>query len=121
MQRAYAKAIDDLLRNHGMREEEVFKKLHTHLAATGRLKLLPQLLTELRTLAKRNESHEALLEAASENEIPAAERAARKEGITAKAVVEPSLVSGWRLVTGDVLIDRSGKRALLDLYRAITL
>jgi hypothetical protein len=34
--------------------------------------------------------------------------------------VNADLLSGWRLTTADTLIDRSGKRALIDLYRTIT-
>ena len=121
MVRAYAKAIDLLIRERGMKEDEVFTKLTEHLKATGRLKLLPQLLSELRRIEKRNEAHAPVLEAASEKEVKEAEAAAKKEGVSAKAVVNPDLVTGWRLVGADILIDRSGKRALLDLYRAITL
>lgn len=119
MKKAYAKALDNLIRDRGMREDEAYEKLVTHLRATGRMKILPELLAELKTLQARQQSKGPLLEVASASEAAAAEAAAKKEGVEAKAVVNPSLVRGWRLTTADTLIDRSGKRALIDLYRSI--
>lgn len=121
MVRAYAKAIDLLIRQRGMKDDEVFRRLTEHLRATGRMKLLPQLLSELRRLEKRNAAHLPVLEAATEKERGEAEAAAKEVGVSTRAVINPDLVTGWRLVGANILIDRSGKRALLDLYRAITL
>jgi len=119
MEKAYAKALEKLLAS-GMKEEDAFKKLMQHLKESGRLKVLPQLLRELRTQAERQSSRGAVLEVASEGETKAAETEAKKEGISAKAVVNPTLIRGWRLTTADTLIDRSGKSALIDLYRKVT-
>lgn len=119
MQKAYAKALDSLLAS-GMTEEEAFNKLLAHLKESGRMKLLPQLLRELKTQAKRKQAREPMLEVASSAEVKDAEASANKEGSTLKASVNPDLISGWRLTTADMLIDRSGKRALIDLYRKVT-
>ncbi|MGB4076533.1 MAG: hypothetical protein WBK28_02400 [Minisyncoccia bacterium] len=73
-----------------------FDTLHKHLTRTGRLKLLPHLLRELK-----------------EKEARDAKRAPKKE--TAKA--HPSLLSGWRSIENGLLIDRTGKRALLEIYK----
>jgi F0F1-type ATP synthase delta subunit len=116
MEKSYAKAIDSLLAS-GMKEEDVVKKLLAHLRESGRMKLLPQLLRELETQAKRKQGREPMLEVASESEVKAAEKEA---GTDVKASVNPDLISGWRLTTADTLIDRSGKRALIDLYRKVT-
>jgi hypothetical protein len=70
-----------------------------HLKRTGRMKLLPQVLREL----EAEEAHSKKL-------------APRKE--TAKE--NPSLISGWRSIENGVLTDRSGKQALLDIYKKIT-
>ncbi|HEY0010376.1 MAG TPA: hypothetical protein VGB97_00480 [Candidatus Paceibacterota bacterium] len=120
MVRAYAQAVDVLIRERGMGEDEVFTKLMAHLQKTGRTKMLPQLLRELKTLRARQSSRGPLLEVASDAEAKAAEAAVLAEGVTTTAAVNPSLVSGWRLTTADTLRDRSGKRALIDLYRSIT-
>jgi F0F1-type ATP synthase delta subunit len=118
MEKVYAKALQNLI-TRGMREDEAYEKLRTHLTATGRMKLLPGLLRELKVIRERSQARSAVLEVASANDSAEAEEAAKREGITATAVVNPALVTGWRLTTGDTLIDRSGKRALVDLYRSI--
>ncbi|MSU74442.1 hypothetical protein EXS57_01540 [Candidatus Kaiserbacteria bacterium] len=70
-----------------------------HLKRTGRLKLLPQVLRELR-----------------EEEATAKRLSSRKE----MAADNPSLISGWRQIENGVLTDHSGKAALLDMYKKIT-
>lgn len=69
-----------------------------HLKRTGRLKLLPRILRELRM-----------------REARAAKLAPRRE----TAEENPSLISGWRSLEGGLLIDQTGKRALLDIYQRI--
>lgn len=119
MEKAYAKALSELIKG-GMKEEDAFKKLMAHLKESGRIKVLPQLLRELRTQDERQRSRGPLLEVASEEEAENAESEAKKKGVTAKAVVNPTLIRSWRLTTVDTLIDRSGKSALIDLYRKVT-
>jgi hypothetical protein len=69
-----------------------------HLKRTGRLKLLPLVLRELRE----------------------AEDRAKKFGVKKETVKEnPSLISGWRSIENGVLTDRTGKKALLDIYKNI--
>jgi len=113
MEKQYAQALDSLIAS-GMKEEEAFIKLVAHLKEKGRLKILPQLLRELETQAKRKQSREPMLEVANEKVKTTSEAG------KAKRVVNESLLSGWRLTTADTLIDRSGKRALIDMYRKIT-
>jgi hypothetical protein len=76
-----------------------FKTLKEHLERTGRVKLLPQVLREF----KQREAREKAL-------------APRKE--TAKE--NPLLIAGWRSIEDGVLIDRSAKRALIDIYQKVT-
>ena len=70
-----------------------------HLKRPGRLKLLPLVLHELR-------SEEA--------------RAKRLSSKTETAAENPSLISGWRTLENGMLTDRSGKSALIDIYKKIT-
>ncbi|MFM2330497.1 MAG: hypothetical protein RLZZ26_4 [Candidatus Parcubacteria bacterium] len=69
-----------------------------HLRKTGRLKLLPQVLRELREESARVKRLGAKKETAKEN---------------------PSLISGWRSIENGVLTDTTGKRALIDIYKNI--
>lgn len=69
-----------------------------HLRKTGRMKLLPQVLRELRENTARALRLNPKKETAHEN---------------------PSLISGWRTIENGVLTDTTGKRALLDIYKKI--
>ena len=73
-------------------------KFIAHLRRTGRMKLLPYVLQELRTEAARAKRLSPKKETAKQN---------------------PSLISGWRQIENGVLTDYTGKRALLDIYRNI--
>jgi len=75
-----------------------YQAFRERLARTGRLKLLPQVLREL-----------------EEAEARAKKTAPRKE----TAAKNPSLISGWRSIENGVLTDRTGKRALIDIYQKI--
>lgn len=101
--------------------DEAVHKLIAHLKSTGRIKMLPQLLTELRLIAARRRSLAPILEVATPKEESAAVAALKAEGITPETVqVTPSLISGWRARANGKLIDRSGKRALIDIYQNVT-
>ena len=75
-----------------------YDRLIAHLKRTGRMKLLPRILRELRMRKIRADKLAPLYETAEEN---------------------PSLVSGWRSLENGILTDRTGKRALLDIYKRI--
>jgi F0F1-type ATP synthase delta subunit len=96
-------------------------KLIMHLKSTGRMKMLPQIARELRKVAARRSALRPRVEVAHEKEAAAALRAAAHAGIVAPhAIVNPGLIHGWRARSGDVLIDRSAKRALLTIYQNVT-
>ncbi|MDE1965950.1 MAG: hypothetical protein KGI41_01745 [Patescibacteria group bacterium] len=98
---------------------EAVAKLIAHLKSAGRVKMLPQVLRELRTLAARRARTAPVVEVANGKDADAALRAAREAGIDAKeASVNPALVSGWRARREGVLVDRSGKQALIRIYTA---
>lgn len=70
-----------------------------HLKRTGRMKMLPQVLRELKEEAARGRLSNERTETAQEN---------------------PSLISGSRSIKDGVLTDTTGKRALLEIYQKIT-
>jgi ATP synthase delta (OSCP) subunit. len=119
MERAYAQALQKLLAQEGANEAQIVELLMTRLKAQGRLKLLPKINQELRQLLAREQK--PLVEVAHQDESEAALAHAARAGVHAShATVNPSLIQGWRARHGSMLIDHSGKRALIDLYRRIT-
>lgn len=120
MEKAYAQALTNVLAK-GSSEDEVVSSLIKHLKQAGRMKLLPAILRELVVLKARTTTLGATVEVATEAGKADALKEAKEAGIEASsAIVNPSLVSGWRAREGGRLIDRSGKRALIDIYRRIT-
>lgn len=84
------------------------------------MKLLPAILRELKVLKAKHKATSPVVEVASENEASTAKKEAALAGIeVAEVTINPNLISGWRAMSGGTLIDRSGKRALSDLYRKI--
>jgi hypothetical protein len=76
-----------------------YDALIAHLKRTGRMKLLPQVLHELKVEAKREEK-----------------LAPRRE--TAQG--HHALISGWREMKDGQLTDNTAKGALIEIYRRIT-
>lgn len=115
----YATALARLLEK-GVVEDALVKNLVLHLKERGRMKLLPGIVRELKILKARSTTTGVTLEVARKEESEKALAAAKSEGIAAtEAIVNPSLLRGWRAREGGRLIDRSGKRALIDLYARI--
>lgn len=115
----YAKVIQNLI-TKGVSESDVMKNLMAHLERKGRVKLLPSILRDLKVEQARATVTGATVEVAKEEDAKQALASAKAQGITAeKAQVNPLLLSGWRAREGGTLIDRSGKRALVDLYARI--
>lgn len=76
-----------------------YEKFIEHLKRTGRLKLLPAVLREVKAEAARKRQNAAKHETATEN---------------------PALISGWRELKDGTLRDHSGKGALIEIYRRVT-
>lgn len=119
MEKQYAQALYELAQKPGAKAPDLVKKLVIHLKKTGREKLLLRIARELGRIDKRTQSFGVLLEVASAKEKVHAEKEAKKLGITARGQVNQALITGWRARSGSRIIDYSGKRALLDLYRSI--
>lgn len=95
-------------------------KLIMHLKSAGRMKMLPEIARELQKVAARRRALRPIVEVAHKKESAAALRAAAHEGITTKDVdVNPSLIHGWRAQKSGMLIDRSAKSALLQMYQKV--
>jgi|GEM_PF-493800 len=122
MKKIYAKAIEQLVQKNSHTEAEVATLLLEHLRKSGRLKLLTGIQAELKILAKRKENTSSThLEVARSAEREYALLEAQNVGMeTKEVIITPSLISGFRVRKGGFLIDHSGKRALVDMYRAVT-
>lgn len=120
MEKEYAHALSRQIAQ-GAEESALVDGLVAHLKREGRMKLLPGILRELKALDQRRTKLAPSVEVASEGEAAHAIAAASAAGIAvSSASVNPSLIKGWRARTGGVLVDRSAKQALVDLYQRIT-
>ena len=120
MEKEYAQALSRSLAR-GTDEAKLIDGFMKHLKEEGRMKILPGVLRELRALQEQNTKLGSSLEVASEGEKAGAIEAARIAGIeTATVSINPDLIKGWRARSGSVLVDRSAKQALVDLYQKIT-
>jgi hypothetical protein len=125
MTEQYAQALWNLSQKKGADAKALVAHLVKDLKQSGRLKLLPQILVALKKLEAQQAKVVSVVEVASESEAKHALHEAAAKGIHAEhAVVNESLISGWRAI-GKVegkekLIDASSKRALLEIYQAVT-
>lgn len=96
-------------------------KIIMHLKSSGRTKMLSEIVRELKKVAARRAALSAHVEVAHEKDSAAALHAASVVGISAKkAVVNHSLIQGWRARGNGMLVDHSAKRALVDIYQKVT-
>ena len=121
MQKLYTQALVNLSSREGAKGSALVDMLVAHLKVSGRMKLLPKILRELRIHEARTEKRGVHVEVASQADAPEALAQAAKQGISAtKAHVNHDLIKGWRAKTDSVLVDHSAKQGLLDIYSAIT-
>ena len=119
MEKVYAQALKEL-ESKGVKAPELVQLVTAHLNAVGRAKLLPRILRELKKMEARHEKEFTNLEVASEKETAGALKELGALGIETKGVhVNTSLIKGWRILQKDVLVDRSAKQALVQLYSNI--
>lgn len=121
MEKEYAQAMASMSRSAGLDVATLVNGLVKHLKASGRMKLLPGIVRELKRENNRKEKLAPVLEVASTTEEAGAKAVLSKEGIVVeKTIVNPSLIRGWRARAGGLLWDHSAKRALTDIYKKIT-
>lgn len=103
-------------------KEEAVTRLIVHLKSTGRIKLLVGILKKLKVIEARRLKRSPRVEVARAGESSAALTEAAQEGIVAShAHVNESLIKGFRAQAVGKLVDRSAKRALIDLYQNLTI
>lgn len=121
MEKEYAQAMASMSRSAGQDVATLVNGLVKHLKASGRMKLLPGIVRELKRENNRNEKLAPVLEVASSAEEAGAKATLSKAGVAVeKIIVNPSLIRGWRARAGGLLWDHSAKRALTDIYKKIT-
>jgi F0F1-type ATP synthase delta subunit len=120
MEKTYAKVMWKLSHQDGADLDALVARLIEQLQSRGRMKLLPRILAELKKLEAGSGDATSFIEVATEKEKAAATAFANDLGIKTDVVVNSSLISGWRVLGKCTLTDRSGKRALIDIYRSIT-
>ncbi len=121
MEKEYAQAVSTMSRLEGRDEGKLVDGLVSHLKKSGRMKLLPGILRELKRENARSEKLAPVLEVASSKEEKSAKEALKTQGVeVVNTVVNPSLIRGWRARANGLLWDHSAKRALTDIYKKIT-
>jgi len=121
MEKQYAQAIAHMHATSGKDEGTLVAGLVRHLKATGRLKLLPRIVLELKNLSLRTAKLAPLLEVATSGDESRAKESLKQQGVVVENVsVNPSLIRGWRARADGLLWDHSAKRALTDIYKQIT-
>ena len=100
--------------------ERAVGRLIAHLKSTGRVKILPQILRALRKRIARHHTLRPYVEVAREKDSAQALSNAAFFGIRAKrAIVNPSLIYGWRARGRGAVVDRSAKQALITIYQKV--
>ena len=119
MEKLYAQALMKLIQG-GMTPTDAVRALHKKLHAEGREALMPRITRAFRRLASEvtRRSAETLIIADASQEVHA--RSEAKVGTGVVVAIDPSLIGGWRLESGERLVDASYKKHLLSLYRRIT-
>ena len=117
MPETYAQALVSLVQCGDVTVEEGVKNLSDSLRKTGKLKLLPAILTALRKYEYRTERSGSVIEVALQADAGVAKTEAGLAGITTeRVIVNPSLIRGWRARGAGKLIDKSGKRFLVEVF-----
>ena len=127
MENAYAEALWKMVQG-GMDAKKAVHALREVLVARGRDVLFPRIARAFQRIAARESNRsDVTLHIAREKDEKHALSAAKKalsemkidKEIT-KTKIDESLVGGWRLESGEHLIDASFKKHLLTLYNRAT-
>jgi len=127
MEQAYAQALWQLIEG-GMSPQKALHAMVESLKARGREALLPRIARAFEKLAQREvQKNTVVVSVAREKDESPAKRAAKKllEEIGAdtkniEVKIDESLIGGWRLEGGGMLVDRSFKKSLLGMYNHAT-
>ena len=122
----YAEALTQALERTTPHETEaVIRRFVTVVRKAGHTRLLPKISRLFERLMKEKTQAAVTTVTVAQNEVieTHADRiaeGARTLGVDPKGlafVVDPTLAIGYRMRTRDKILDASGKRALLELYR----
>ncbi len=126
MEEAYAQALWNIVED-GTAPAKAVELLHRSLTARGRVELMPRIARAFERLSARKAKAQGMtLTVAHERDLHAAHRHAAKalalleKHTELTEVVDTSLIGGWRLEGGGVLIDESFKKQLMTLYNRAT-
>lgn len=127
MEHTYAQALWKAIES-GMTPHAAVKSLRDLLERTGRSALVPRIARAFTRLAEREAKRsDMVLTIAREKDEPRAKSAAKEiltelqadaEGL--KTQVDDSIIGGWRLEGRGVLVDKSYKAQLINIYHQVT-
>ena len=118
MERAYAQALWNMVSRGGDHAHAVTALAET-LKRTGRSNLIRKILPAFERIAARESKRDVTI--ISVGRKADAGLAMSAAGVTESDVIlDPTLIGGYRLERGDVLIDASWKKHLITLYNAVT-
>ncbi len=117
MPETYAHALVSLVQCGDVTVEEAVSNLSGSLRKTGKLKLLPAILAALKKYEYQVQRSSDVLEVANDATITIAKQEAAAAGINADHIlINDSLIQGWRARSNGKLIDKSGKKFLIDVF-----
>jgi F0F1-type ATP synthase delta subunit len=117
----YAQALWNASQKEGADAKKIVAQLAKNLESQGRVKLLPAILRSFQRISARKTKLGMTVEVAHASESAKALKEAAAHGIHAEhAVVNESLIKGWRASGNGKIVDTSAKRSLIELYRSIT-
>ena len=127
MEQAYAQALWQIIES-GTQPKKAVHALVESLKAKNREALLPRIARAFERLAERQMRKNAVVvSVAREKDAHAAKREAKKLlaeiGASAKELgihIEENLIGGWRLEGKGILVDRSFRKQLLEMYNHAT-
>ncbi len=119
MHKQYALAIHELIKESDeSKREGLINSFLEYLKRSGREKLLPGILRELKRIYQREKAPKILI--AKESFKDKAEQKAQELGIENYSFEEDeTLIGGYVIKSRGFLYDASYKRWLLDLYKSI--
>lgn len=121
METAYAQALYEAIEK-GIDPKKAIEVLAARLTREGRRALLPRIAKAFARVAEReSRKNRTTLSVAREHDVHASLAAAAAFAEVAKhdVRIDPTLIGGWRLETGDRLVDASYKKHLLEIFTRV--
>lgn len=127
---AYAHALYTLTQDdHGRNEQSTFENFVALLKKKGHIKLLPNILTSFEALLNSKRDETTLVMTCARKKDFAKFRAEFKEHFThqdtdtsfTEEIIDNSIIGGFIIKRGDIVVDASYKKKLLTLYQSATI